>query len=70
MGFFHVSDRHSIMFPYVPGECPPGTLSANEKYHSALAYARTRGNADPDSDHPSAHMIRAGGIGPEILVKN
>jgi len=70
MGFFHVSDRRSVMYPYVPGNCPPGTLSDNERYHSALAYGRTRGNADPDSDHPSAETIRPPDDGPGLLVDN
>src|SRR4029450_5231562 len=44
LGFFHVSDRNSVMYPFVPGNCPPGDLSASEKYHSAIAYSRPRGN--------------------------
>ena len=31
LGFFHVGDRNSVMFPFDPGACPPGTLSAAEK---------------------------------------
>ncbi len=50
MGFFHVSDRNSVMYPYLPGNCPPGQLSAAEKFHAAIAYARPRGNRDPDTD--------------------
>lgn len=70
MGFWHVDDRRNLMYPYVPGNCPPGSLSANEKYHSALAYARTRGNADPDSDHESAYMVQPMGEGPDTRIEN
>ena len=50
MGFFHVSDRQSIMYPFIAGDCPPGELSAAEMYHAAIAYSRPRGNTDPDQD--------------------
>jgi Matrixin len=50
LGFFHVPDRSSIMFPFIAGDCPAGELSAAERYHSAIAYSRPRGNADPDID--------------------
>jgi hypothetical protein len=70
LGFFHVRDRSNLMYPYVPGDCPPGTLSQAERYHSSVAYARTRGNADPDADHPSAQMAMPGGEGSGILIVN
>jgi hypothetical protein len=70
MGFFHVGDRNSVMYPYVPGNCPAGTLSANERYHSALAYGRARWNADPDSDDPGAEMARPDAEGPGLLIQN
>jgi hypothetical protein len=50
MGFFHVPDRNSVMYPYLPGNCPSGQLSAAEKFHAAIAYSRPRGNRDPDAD--------------------
>jgi hypothetical protein len=50
LGFFHVGDRNSVMYPFAPGSCPPGTLSAAEKFHVAVAYSRPRGNRDPDVD--------------------
>jgi hypothetical protein len=53
MGFFHVSDRNSLMFPFIPGRCPAGVLSPAEAYHASVAYSRPRGNRDPDRD-PSA----------------
>jgi hypothetical protein len=53
MGFFHVSDRNSLMFPFIPGRCPAGVLSPAESYHAGVAYSRPRGNRDPDRD-PSA----------------
>ena len=53
MGFFHVSDRGSLMYPFIAGDCPAGALSAAEQYHAGIAYSRPRGNTDPDHD-PSA----------------
>jgi len=50
LGFFHVPDKNSVMFPFTPGNCPPGELSPNERYHAAIAYSRPRGNTDPDND--------------------
>ena len=54
MGFFHVGDSNSLMYPYVPNRCPPGTLSSAELYHARVAYARPRGNLDPDRDPSSS----------------
>jgi hypothetical protein len=50
LGFFHVPDERSVMYPHFPGNCRPAQLSAAEKFHAALAYSRPRGNRDPDSD--------------------
>ncbi len=50
MGFFHVSDRKSVMYPFMPGDCPAGALSAAESHHAAVAYSRPRGNMHPDRD--------------------
>ena len=57
MGFFHVSDRSSLMFPFIAGDCPNGALSAAESYHAAIAYSRPRGNTDPDHDPSSAGTL-------------
>jgi hypothetical protein len=38
------------MYPTTSGKCLNGELSANEQFHSALAYSRTPGNLDPDSE--------------------
>jgi hypothetical protein len=56
LGFFHVSDRNSVMYPFLPGNCPPGQLSAAKKVHGAIAYSRPRGNRDPDTD-PSTGQL-------------
>ena len=69
LGFFHVSDSKSVMYPRAPGNCPLGELSADERYHAAIAYQRPRGNAEPDSDPSSGPSLRARD-GPSILVKN
>jgi Matrixin len=59
LGFFHVPDRNSVMYPFLPGNCPSGTLSANEKFHAAIAYSRPRGNLDPDNDPSASQFITA-----------
>lgn len=53
LGFFHVPDPESVMYPFMPGNCPAGVLSRDESYHAAIAYSRPRGNRDPDDDPPS-----------------
>lgn len=53
MGFFHVGDRRSVMYPMLGSGCPAGALSAAEIYHAAIAYSRPRGNTDPDRDPSS-----------------
>src|SRR3954469_9219768 len=50
MGFFHVGDRGSLMFPFIAGDCPAGALSAAESYHAKIAYSRSRFNTEPDHD--------------------
>ena len=62
MGFFHVPDRNSVMYPFLPGNCPTGTLSQAEKYHAAIAYSRPRGNRDPDIDPSSRQFVTAPAI--------
>ena len=57
LGFFHVSDRQSIMYPQDPGGCPAPALSVAEQRHSAIAYSRPNGNADPDSDSPASVFV-------------
>jgi hypothetical protein len=66
LGFFHVEDTRSIMFPFAAGDCPAGELSADERYHSAIAYSRPRGNADPDVDPSSARGLTAISSGPLV----
>lgn len=70
LGFWHVDDRNSVMYPYVPGKCPPGNLSANERYHAALAYSRSRGNMDPDRDGSWGALSTPTAAGPGIRVVN
>jgi hypothetical protein len=70
LGFFHVSDRSSVMFPTIPGNCPAGNLSASEQYHAAIAYARPRGNRDPDNDPSNAFQVSSDDVLRRILVKN
>jgi hypothetical protein len=63
LGFFHVSDRNSIMYPFNPGDCRPATLSALEQLHVAVKYSRPRGNLDPDRDPLSFSLLTAPGSG-------
>jgi hypothetical protein len=69
MGFFHVSDRSSLMFPFIAGQCPAGVLSAAEAHHAAVAYARPRGNRDPDRDPVNGAAFGATMLGGGPLVK-
>jgi hypothetical protein len=57
LGFFHVPDRQSVMYPQATGGCPQPALSAAEQYHSAIVYSRPRGNTDPDNDPASTAFI-------------
>jgi hypothetical protein len=57
LGFFHVPDRNAVMYPYFPGNCPAGQLTAAEKFHAAIAYSRPRGNRDPDIDPVAGQFI-------------
>ena len=59
LGFFLVSDRDSLMFPFAAGDCPAGELSAAEAYHAGVAYSRPRGNRDPDRDPSAGAAITA-----------
>lgn len=71
LGFFHVSDRRSVMYPYTPGNCPPGEASPAERYHAAIAYQRPRGNTDPDNDPSSGRVFSATRLdGPRSPVRN
>ena len=45
LGFRHVSDPRSVMFPYTAAGCPAGVLSADERYPAPAgvpAFARSR----------------------------
>jgi hypothetical protein len=72
LGFFHVSDSKSVMYPRAPGNCPIGELSADERYHAAIAYQRPRGNLEPDNDPSggSSSLREGNGSGPTIIVIN
>ncbi|HET7694994.1 MAG TPA: M12 family metallopeptidase [Vicinamibacterales bacterium] len=69
MGFFHVSDRGSLMYPFASGACPAGVLSAAESYHAGIAYSRPRGNRDPDRDPNGSASFSGAMIGGGPLVK-
>jgi hypothetical protein len=67
LGFFHVGDRASLMFPFIAGDCPAGALSAAESYHAGIAYSRPRGNADPDRDPAAGAALT--GMASGLLVR-
>jgi hypothetical protein len=52
MGFWHTDDREDAMFDTF-NSCR-AALSARERLHAAVAYARPPGNTDPDADPTSA----------------
>ncbi len=58
LGYFHVGDRRSLMYPFIAGDCPAGALSDAESYHARIAYSRPRGNTDPDHDPSSGASFR------------
>jgi hypothetical protein len=71
LGFFHVSDKRSVMYPAVTGSCPVGEPSAEELYHAAIAYQRPRGNSDPDIDPSATRSFGARRVhAPAEKVKN
>ena len=67
MGFFHVADRNSLMYPFIAGDCPAGALSADETYHSRIAYSRPRGNTEPDHDPSSGAALH--GLNPTLIAR-
>ena len=48
MGFFHTDSTDDVMF-HEEVRCSV-EVSARERYHAAIAYARPVGNSDPDAD--------------------
>ena len=50
MGFFHVTDTGSLMYPQASSNCTNVSLSAAERFHSGVAWTRVPGNTDPDLD--------------------
>ena len=59
LGFFHVPDRQSVMYPQIAGGCPLPALSPAEQYHSAIVYNRPRGNTEPDNDPPGTAYVQS-----------
>jgi hypothetical protein len=66
LGYFHVGDRRSVMFPFVAGDCPSGALSPAESYHAHVAYSRPRGNTDPDHDPSSGPTLTTSLVPPLV----
>ncbi len=54
MGFWHIPQGQGVMSPYyISDGCRPAAMSAAEVTHATIAYARPRGNEDPDTDPSS-----------------
>ena len=71
LGFFHVGDRNSVLYPILPGSCPVPAPSVLELHHATIAYSRARGNTEPDNDPSTGPMSTTGGLsGRRILIKN
>ena len=68
LGYFHVSDRNSLMYPFIAGDCPNGALSSAESYHAGIVYSRPYGNTDPDNDPSTSRAAAAVRARPRILV--
>lgn len=47
LGFYHLDDPASVMYPQVQCDIP---ITDRERYHAAIAYNRPVGNQDPDAD--------------------
>jgi len=63
--------RLGPVHPTIPGNCPAGDLAPSERYHAAIAYARPRGNSDPDNDPSDAFSVSSDdALRYRILVKN
>ena len=66
MGFFHVSDRGSMMYPQAARNCTNTELNSAERLHSKVAWTRKPGNLDPDLDPAGAAPLARR----DILVVN
>jgi hypothetical protein len=64
IGFFHVADRNAVMYPFATGECRQRAATPIEQLHASVAYARPRGNMDPDRDPAGFFLFTAPMTGP------
>jgi predicted Zn-dependent protease len=68
LGFWHVDDRQSAMYPIDPGGCGRGELSDDEVVHAAIAFQRSSGSVDIDRDYVPAEPTPARRRGPIEVV--
>jgi hypothetical protein len=68
LGFWHVADRRSVMYPIDPGGCRPAELSAAEKHHAAIAFRRPNGSTDIDRDYTPADSSAPSRAGDATVV--
>ena len=69
MGFFHVADKNSLMYPFDSGGCRAGALSPAEAFHAGIAYSRPRQNTDPDHDPSSFKTLTAPSEGGPLVSR-
>lgn len=68
LGFWHVSDRQSVMSPIYVGGCRPEELSPAEKFHAAIAFQRGNNSRDIDADDNQTGFSRPIGFDRDVLV--
>jgi hypothetical protein len=67
LGFWHHNDAGGLMSRTAPTGGARG-LNTVEAFHSKIAYARPRGNTDPDNDPATAHPLGTRRIGDAPLL--
>ena len=69
MGFWHIPQGLGVMSPfYISDGCRPAAMSAAEDTHATVAYARLRGNDDPDTDPSSVATPSRASASPRVWV--
>ena len=58
MGFWHVDEGFIMSTVWYDSDCDKTTLSPVERHHAAVAYARPRGNQDPDVDPDTTLLLQ------------
>lgn len=67
MGFWHVREGFIMNVDWFDRDCDKVALSPAEQFHMNIAYARPRGNLDPDIDPANATLLQT--EGPAITLR-